>query len=195
MNHAEIGNELREFLNGFRELMERYYDNAAKFLSEDGQGESARMIPVYKNATSEAITRMSEELFNTYNGLSSDEKQPFDRLFRMSGGPSLVQNGLRVLREQPASSASGLGSYGEIVEIIKKIIKLLVEIFSPTGVPPWLEKILVIIDNILRIVLNIYAPGAALALHRFEINEYERRLAARRLELLEIEHRERLRTL
>lgn len=147
---------LDESLQRFLESFEQLPVQMATAMLEQITDEDERQVAESLSSTLSAQVR---ELctFVRENAvmLSAQGKVEVSRIMRISAGSSLVRSG-QTLASNLTAPSHRIGLSG-IFELIKKIIKALLDIFG-ISLPRWLDKLLDLIDEIVNQLLSIGSP-------------------------------------
>lgn len=97
--------------------------------------------------------------------LSVQQRQESEQVLRLSSAESLIASGSS-LAINLAPQVAKIGLVGIVMEI-KKIIKMLLEAFG-IKIPKWLEVLLLLIDEIVKLLFSTGSPSLASTLSRME---------------------------
>jgi hypothetical protein len=110
------------------------------------------------------LSRAAEEM---YEQLAPDEREIVERQLRLTAAMTLVRGMNESVAKAGANSKVSLALIAVIVEAIKKIIRLIFKLLGKP-IPKWLDILLEIIDNILRILTQILG-GRRISRYAFEL--------------------------
>ncbi|HEX8071332.1 MAG TPA: hypothetical protein VF546_15360 [Pyrinomonadaceae bacterium] len=169
----EPSNLLNTFLDGIGKYIEEFTGSVKTSLAE---GDDAHDIADTLSATlREQFVQLNGFLRAEFNKQSPRAREEVGRVLRMTAGNDLVE------RAVPAAGgvitqAKALGLSG-IIKEIKKIIRMLLDIFFPNWKPKWLNMLFTLIDELFDLIIRLLFPKLADTLSRHEVN-YLRELRA-----------------
>jgi len=166
---------LQEFFNEFEDFVKSFVSAAVKTAEdEDERG----LINTFGPTSISQIGELKSFVLQRAERASSAQRNEAEVALRMSSGIQLAKNAKGLL----GNIRSFIGSLGigKIFEELKKIVRLIIKAFGWT-IPPWLDTLFVIIDEIVEAILGAKSQKLATALSR-QAQNY----------LAEITHLERL---
>jgi uncharacterized phage infection (PIP) family protein YhgE len=141
--------ELDKFLTKFVELTSQVPKG---MLAQTTDADEIELIAAYAGPLNEQVTQLSEYLRQKSQGASRQALEQAGTVLRLMAADSLTDSGMRVARNLSSQKAKiGLS---DIIDLIKKIIRALAQIFHIT-LPDWFEPLLELIDEIINFLLSI----------------------------------------
>lgn len=151
---------LRAYADFTRTLVDRIYETND---DPDTIGAVRILGPVAVEQAAQ-LSRAAEEM---YEQLGPAEREIVERQLKLTAAMTLVRGMNESVSRAGANSKISLGLITVIVEAIKKIIRLIFELLGKP-IPKWLDILLQIIDNILRILSQILG-GRRISRYAFEL--------------------------
>jgi len=171
------GNEpskpLNNFLDGISRYIEVFTGSVKNSLAE---GDDAHDIADTLSTTlKEQFVQLNDLLRTEFNKQSPRGRDEVERVLRMTAGTNLVERAVSAA-SGPITQAKALG-LSAIIKEIKKIIRMLLDIFFPNWKPKGLDMLFTLIDELADLLLRLLFPKLADTLSRHEVN-YLRELRA-----------------
>ncbi|HEX3185079.1 MAG TPA: hypothetical protein VHQ94_09780 [Pyrinomonadaceae bacterium] len=169
----DSSNLLNTFLDGISRYIEQFTGSVKNSLVE---GDDVHDIADTLSATlREQFVQLNGFLRAEFDKQSPRAREEVGRILRMTAANGLVE------RAVPAAGGSitqakGLGLSG-IIKELKKIIRMLLDIFFPNFKPKWLDMLFTLIDELFDLIIRLLFPKLADTLSRHEVN-YLRELRA-----------------
>lgn len=170
---SEPSSPLNTFLDGITRYIEAFTGSVRNSLPEGGDVHD--IADTLSTTLKEQFVQLNGFLKTEFSRQSPRGRNEIDRVLRMTAGNNLV--------ERAASAASGVITQekalglSDIVKEIKKIVRMLLGIFFPNGMPKWFDMLSTLIDELFDLIVRLLFPKLADTLSRREVN-YLRELRA-----------------
>lgn len=130
----------------------------------DNEDEKA-IIRAYATALNVQFNEISQLLIESGERAPLQSQAEVERFIRVSAALDLVE-GAKAIAGNIASTAGRIGLFG-IFQEIKKIIKFILELLN---LPPWLNDLILLLDQIVKNMLGLGSRSMAETLSRMEQN-------------------------
>lgn len=121
-------------------------------LAQTTDADEIALIAAYATPLNEQVVQLCDYLKQRAKGASNQAIEEIGTILRLTAADALTDSGLRVARSLSSQKAKiGLS---DIIDLIKKIIRVLAKIFH-INLPDWFEPLLELIDEIINFLLSI----------------------------------------
>jgi hypothetical protein len=132
-------------------------------LAQSTDADEKELIAAYAKPLDEQVVQLSNYIRQATRGASRQIIEEIGTVLRLSAADALTESGMRVA--QNLSSQKAKIAITDIIELIKKIIRALFDIFNIPK-PKWLEPLLDLIDEIIKFLVSIGVLRLAHALSK-----------------------------
>lgn len=121
-------------------------------LAQATDADERELIAAYAAPLNEQVVQLCDYLKQRAKGASGQALEEIGTLLRLGAADALTSSGLRVA--QNLSSQKAKIGMSDIIDLIKKIIRVLAKIFH-INLPDWFEPLMELIDEIFNFLLSI----------------------------------------
>jgi hypothetical protein len=132
-------------------------------LAQSDDEDATNVITAYSSVFRAQLTELCAYVQQRASKASRQANSEVATVLKLTSGNLLVQRGLDI--SQDLGSQTAKISISGIFELIKKILKAILDIFGIT-LPKWLDKLLELLDEILNFLLSAGLPRLANILSR-----------------------------
>jgi hypothetical protein len=132
---------LRTFLQGFEEVTDAYGRSIQARVAE---GPTRALAEHFTQVLATQANRLTAYVLQSYDDAGPAKRSEVDQLLTRQAAVELTRGVASIA--SAATSAPALKGIGDIIQLIKKIIKFILKLFG--NVPPWLNDLLELIDEI-----------------------------------------------
>lgn len=141
---------IETYFNDFIDLTEIMAKRTAKFSSDTG----VKMLAgFYQGISKEQIGNLRDFILELYQKAPAEKQGEIDLAFSLSAGDSLVKGAKKMAAA--AISPDVLRKIHEIVFLIKKIIFAILGLLFPLGIPPFVVRIIELLDEPIQLVIKL----------------------------------------
>ena len=158
---------LEQFVAAFGQLTLECADKATATLRLGGQVDDADIATVLRAGLEAQTASLSRAITELLGGITDQQRALLGTQTLASGGPELVQ----AARASQAKSAALRIGIIDALEPIKKIIRQLLDMLG-IELPKWIDKLLDLIDNILKVLWSLFGREAAQRAEHTQIGMY-----------------------
>jgi hypothetical protein len=168
------------FLTDFERLIDAYATTVKGVVPE---ADSAAVIDSLSVVAKSQARSLAKFVSDSYGQTSPAVRSEVDAFFERLGGGELMREGLAVAPR--VTSVPALLGLSQIIELIKKIIFFILGLIFPNGIPPWIIKLIEIIDEIINAILGQRSQKAQHEANQNSIDFLHSMRLLRQFELLE----------
>lgn len=140
---------LDRFLEKFVDLISQVPKG---MLAQSADADEKELIAAYAKPLNEQVVQLSDYIRQVARGSSRQVIEEIGTILRLTAADALTESGMRVA--QNLASQKGRIAITDIIDLIKKIIRALFDIFHIPK-PDWLEPLLDLIDEIIKFLVSI----------------------------------------
>lgn len=141
--------DLDKFLTKFVELTSQV---SKGMLAQSADADEKELIAAYAKPLNEQVVQLSDYLRQKARNSSRQVVEEIGTILRLTAADTLAESGMRVA--QNLSSQKAKIGLSDIINLIKKIINVLAEIFH-INLPDWFHPLMELIDEIINFLLSI----------------------------------------
>lgn len=172
--------KLLSFLADFERLIDIYGTTVKGVVPES---DSVAVIDSLSIVAKSQVRNLAQFVSDSYGQTSPALRAEVDDFFERLGGEELMRQGLAVAPR--VASVQALIGLSQIIELIKKIIWFILGLIFPHGIPPWIIKLIEIIDEIINAILGQRSQKAQHDANQNHIDFLQTMRLLRQFELLE----------
>lgn len=140
---------LDRFLTKFVDLTSQV---SSGILAQSADADEKELIAAYAKPLNEQVVQLSDYIRQVARSSSRQVIEEVGTVLRLTAADALTESGMRVA--QNLSSQKARIAITDIIDLIKKIIRALFDIFHIPK-PEWLEPLLELIDEIIKFLVSI----------------------------------------
>jgi hypothetical protein len=141
--------ELNKFLTGFVELTSQIPNG---ILAQSTDPDDKALVAAYAAPLNEQVGRLTDYIRQKAGSTSKQGLEEIGAVLRMMAANTLVENGMRVAQNLTTQTAKI--ALSDIINLIKKIIRVIIAIFNIT-VPNWFWPLIELIDEIINFLISL----------------------------------------
>lgn len=161
-------NYLEEFIDTSKSFIETSMNEIIK---ASGKHEDVSLIVSHSESLQTQFNKLTGFINKSYGEVDIITKKDIDNFMELQAVTSLAENAEKTVTKNAQKGIFGDGFFSWLesnLEEIKKIIEMILELIFP-NLPPWVGKILQILDQILKLILGLF--GGILGRNRSKIME------------------------
>jgi hypothetical protein len=141
--------ELNKFLTGFVELTSQIPNG---ILAQSTDPDEKGLVAAYAAPLNQQVGQLTDYIRQKASTTSKQGLEEIGTILRMMAANTLVENGMRVA--QNLTSQKAKIALSDIINLIKKIIRTIIQIFGIT-VPDWFWPLIELIDEIINFLISL----------------------------------------